>query len=65
MLALKLHQPNSILITTSCSQHLTKQMFLEVLQKAGSNITKELVILEQLHQAIDHPIPPSIPKQSI
>lgn len=59
-LALQLLKPNGIIFTTSCSQHLTKEMLLEVLQKAATNCNKNLSILEQLHQASDHPLHPNI-----
>jgi 23S rRNA (cytosine1962-C5)-methyltransferase len=62
MLALQLLKSHGILFTTSCSQHFTKEMFLEILQKAATTCKRELLILEQLHQSLDHPIHPSIPE---
>ena len=61
-LALKLLVTDGILLSTSCSQHLTGEMLLEIIHHAGLQEKRDLIILEQLHQAEDHPIHTAIPE---
>lgn len=59
-LALRLLEPNGILFTTSCSLHLSRDMLLDVLRQAMLKEKRPLVVIEQLHQAQDHPVHPAI-----
>ncbi len=59
-LALKLLAPEGILLTTSCSLHLSRDMLVDILRKGMTAEKRQLAILEQLHQAPDHPVHPSI-----
>lgn len=59
-LALRLLSPNGFLLTTSCSLHLTRDMLSNVIRQAALHEKREAVIIEQLHQAPDHPIHPAI-----
>lgn len=59
-LALKLLQANGLLITTSCSLHLSRDMLLDVLRQASLHERRNCVVVEQLHQSQDHPIHPAI-----
>lgn len=61
-LAMQLLSREGILISASCSLHLSRQALLEVLTKASQKINASLQILEQGHQAPDHPIHPAIPE---
>jgi 23S rRNA (cytosine1962-C5)-methyltransferase len=61
-LALEILSIDGILISTSCSQHLSREDLLNIIRQAGLRSNRELVILEQLHQAEDHPIHPAIPE---
>jgi len=59
-LALNILQPNGILVTTSCSLHLSRDMLLDILRQAMLKEKRIISIIEQLHQAQDHPIHPAI-----
>lgn len=59
-LALKILAPHGILCTTSCSLHFTRDLLLDVVRKAALHAKREIRILEQLHQAPDHPVHPAI-----
>ncbi|EKE00916.1 MAG: hypothetical protein ACD_21C00254G0002 [uncultured bacterium] len=59
-LALKILQPSGILITTSCSLHLSRDMLLDVLRQAMLQENRNATVIEQLHQAQDHPVHPAI-----
>lgn len=58
--ALKILFPAGILLTTSCSLHLSRDLLLDVLRKAAVNCRRNVRVLEQLHQAPDHPVHPAI-----
>jgi 23S rRNA (cytosine1962-C5)-methyltransferase len=59
-MALRVLQTNGILLTTSCSLHLSRDMLLGNLRQAGLTEKRQLFIIEQLHQSPDHPIHPAI-----
>jgi 23S rRNA (cytosine1962-C5)-methyltransferase len=61
-LALQLLAPQGILFTTSCSMHMERDMLLDVLRAAALNTRRTLRVVEQLHQAQDHPLHPAIPE---
>lgn len=54
--ALKLLNPNGILITCSCSFHFNEDMFLEVVEEAAEQTRKRVQLLEKRMQSIDHPV---------
>uniref|UniRef100_A0A7V3YKK5 Class I SAM-dependent rRNA methyltransferase n=1 Tax=Candidatus Caldatribacterium californiense TaxID=1454726 RepID=A0A7V3YKK5_9BACT len=56
LLAMKLLVPSGILVTCSCSYHLSEELFLEVLQEASQDAGRRLQILERRGQAQDHPV---------
>ncbi|MBU0744271.1 MAG: class I SAM-dependent rRNA methyltransferase [Gammaproteobacteria bacterium] len=58
--AMRILQPHGILLTTSCSLHLSRDMLLDVLRQAMIKEKREMVIFEQLHQSPDHPVHPAI-----
>lgn len=59
-LALRLITPNGILFTSSCSMHLSRDDLLNTIRKAALAAERETLVIEQLHQAADHPIHPAI-----
>ena len=61
-LALKILTPSGILITTSCSLHLSRDMMLDVLRQASLYEKRDCAVIEQLHQSQDHPVHPAIPE---
>lgn len=63
-LALDLLSPNGTLISASCSFHLSRDALLSVLLHASRDAGRDLQILEEGHQAADHPVHPAIPETS-
>jgi 23S rRNA (cytosine1962-C5)-methyltransferase len=60
--ALRLLEPGGILITCSCSYHMSEQMFLGVLASAAADARRQVRLLEKRKQARDHPILLSMPE---
>jgi 23S rRNA (cytosine1962-C5)-methyltransferase len=60
--ALKLLRPGGILITCSCSHHMSEAMLLEVLAETALDAGKTLRILERRAQAADHPVLLTVPE---
>lgn len=60
--ALKLLTPEGILISCSCSMHLTYEDLIEALRRAAYRSDVSLQILERGHQGTDHPIHMAIPE---
>lgn len=61
-LAMRLVARDGFLVTSSCSMHLAKENFIELLNTRARHLDKELLILEQGGQGPDHPVHPSIPE---
>ncbi len=59
---LKLLRPEGILVTSSCSYHLTEATFYEILHDAAQDARRTLQILERRGQANDHPILSGMPE---
>jgi 23S rRNA (cytosine1962-C5)-methyltransferase len=62
--ALKMLRPGGILVTCSCSFHVSAQEFLETVSAAASDAHRGARILENRTQAKDHPILLSVPETS-
>ena len=60
--ALKMLRAGGILVTCSCSYHVSETEFLEVVAEAARDAHKTLRLLERRTQAKDHPILLSIPE---
>ena len=60
--AMKLLSPNGVLFSASCSHHLSKAMFLEVLQDAATDSGRRFSIEAITGQGIDHPEIITIPE---
>lgn len=60
--ALKLLQPGGVLVTCSCSHHLSEAALLEVLAAAARDARREVTILERRGQAADHPVLLEVPE---
>ncbi len=61
-LAMRLLTTDGILISASCSMHLQRDDLRDVLSAAACRYDRTLQIIEQGHQAPDHPIHPAIPE---
>ena len=62
MRALRLLKPGGLLFTASCSFHLTKPLFLEMLQSAASDSGRRVVLRTVTGQPLDHPEVITIPE---
>ncbi|MGH7678384.1 MAG: class I SAM-dependent rRNA methyltransferase [Gemmatimonadaceae bacterium] len=60
--AMRLLRPGGLLYTASCSFHLTKPLFLEMLTDAGADSGRRLVLREIRGQPVDHPEILTIPE---
>lgn len=53
--AMRLLAPGGVLVTASCSWHVSRPRFLEMLAAAGADSGRRLVLREVLGQGVDHP----------
>jgi len=60
--AMKLLAPGGTLYTASCSYHLTKPLFLEMIERAAADSGRRLALREFIGQALDHPEVLTIPE---
>jgi 23S rRNA (cytosine1962-C5)-methyltransferase len=61
-LAMRLLSKDGLLISASCSMHLSKSALVKAVSLAGQTLEKQLQIIEQGGQGPDHPIVPVIPE---
>lgn len=59
---LKLVNSGGFLVTCSCSQHISDEMFLDMLKGAIRDSKKRVRLIETRTQAIDHPLLPAAPE---
>jgi 23S rRNA (cytosine1962-C5)-methyltransferase len=60
--AMRILAPGGMLFTASCSYHLTKPLFLEMLGEAAADSGRRLVLRELRGQPLDHPEVLTIPE---
>lgn len=60
--ALRLLSPGGILVTCSCSHHLSEAMLLELVAEASLDAKRTLRVLERRTQSQDHPILLTVPE---
>jgi 23S rRNA (cytosine1962-C5)-methyltransferase len=60
--ALRLLDAGGILVTCSCSHHMSEAMLLEIVAQAALDAGKTLRVLERRTQAADHPILLTVPE---
>jgi 23S rRNA (cytosine1962-C5)-methyltransferase len=60
--ALKMLRPGGILVTCSCSYHVSEAEFMEVVAQAARDVHRNLRVLEKRTQAKDHPILLTVPE---
>lgn len=63
-LAMRLVMRDGFLISSSCSYRLSPQMLGDLLWGSARHVGRRLQILEQGHQAPDHPIHPALPQSA-
>jgi len=61
-LGLRLLERDGILVSASCSMHLSQEKLVDIIRGSGRKIDRFVQLLEQGHQAPDHPIIPGIPE---
>jgi 23S rRNA (cytosine1962-C5)-methyltransferase len=60
--ALRMLEPGGILVTCSCSHHVSEAMLLEIVAQAALDAKKSLRVMERRVQAADHPILLTVPE---
>jgi 23S rRNA (cytosine1962-C5)-methyltransferase len=60
--ALKMLRPGGILVTCSCSQHVSEADFVDMLREAASDARRVVRVLEKRGQAKDHPVLLGVPE---
>ena len=62
MRALKLLNRGGVLITCTCSYHVSEELFVEMLAQAAIDARRRLQIVEKQMQATDHPVLVAMPE---
>ncbi|MFN8571731.1 MAG: class I SAM-dependent methyltransferase [Gemmatimonadaceae bacterium] len=60
--AMKLLAPGGLLFTASCSYHVTKDLFLQMIEGAAQDSGRRLILREVRTQPLDHPEVLTIPE---
>lgn len=60
--ALRLLSDDGILVSSSCSSHVSSELFRTILFKAALQAKRELIIVEQKNQPPDHPLNINFPE---
>jgi 23S rRNA (cytosine1962-C5)-methyltransferase len=60
--ALKLLNPGGLLITCTCSYHMSEEMFLGLIAAAAKDAGRRLQLVEKRIQASDHPVLVGVPE---
>ena len=62
--ALKMLRPGGVLVTCSCSFHVSEAEFLEMLRTAAADVSRRVRILERRGASGDHPVLLNVPETS-
>ena len=60
--ALKLLNPGGVLVTCTCSYHLSEPMFLDIIAGAALDARRRVQIIEKRGQSSDHPVLLGVPE---
>ncbi|MDQ3803933.1 MAG: class I SAM-dependent rRNA methyltransferase [Acidobacteriota bacterium] len=60
--ALKLLRPGGVLVTCTCSYHMTEPLFLGVLAEAAADARRHVQVVERRTQSSDHPVLLGVPE---
>jgi len=60
--ALKLVNAGGVLITCTCSYHVSEELFIEILAQAAIDAHRRVQIMEKRMQATDHPVLVGVPE---
>ncbi len=61
-LGLRLLARDGVLVSASCSMHLSQERLVDIIRSSGRKVDRFVQLLEQGHQAPDHPVIPGIPE---
>jgi len=61
-MAMQLLTKDGILVSSSCSHHISGERLLQAVQQGARHLDRSLQLIEQGAQAPDHPIHPAIPE---
>jgi 23S rRNA (cytosine1962-C5)-methyltransferase len=60
--ALKLLKPSGVLITCSCSFHMSEELFVRILDEAANDARQKVQLVEKRMQSSDHPVLLGVPE---
>ncbi|HUE83763.1 MAG TPA: class I SAM-dependent rRNA methyltransferase [Pyrinomonadaceae bacterium] len=60
--ALKLLNPGGVLITCTCSYHVSESLFLDLIAEAANDAHRRVQVVEKRMQASDHPVLLTVPE---
>ena len=60
--ALRLLEANGVLVSCSCSHHVSEAALLEVIAEAALDAGRTVRVLERRTQSLDHPILLTVPE---
>ena len=60
--ALKLLNPGGVLVTCTCSYHVSEELFIDILAHAAIDAHRRVQIMEKRMQATDHPVLVGMPE---
>jgi 23S rRNA (cytosine1962-C5)-methyltransferase len=60
--ALKLLKPGGVLVTCTCSYHISEELFMEIIEDAALDAHRRLQIIEKRGQSTDHPVLLGVPE---
>ena len=60
--ALKLLSPGGVLVTSTCSYHVSEEMFLEIIADAALDAHRRVQLVEKRGQSSDHPVLFGVPE---
>lgn len=61
-LAMRLVEPGGMLVSASCSMHLSRDQLMDVVRSSGRHIDRFVQVFASEGQAEDHPVHPAIPE---
>ncbi|MCH8499675.1 MAG: class I SAM-dependent rRNA methyltransferase [Marinobacter sp.] len=61
-LGMRLLERDGLLVSASCSMHLGQDRLIDIIRSSGRKVDRFVQLLEQGHQAPDHPVLPGIPE---
>jgi 23S rRNA (cytosine1962-C5)-methyltransferase len=60
--ALKLLNPGGVLVTCTCSYHISEELFLDIIADAALDARRRVQIIEKRGQSTDHPVLLGVPE---